>query len=188
MPKLHVPVAVADEAALPPAIGIPGNADQFTPSTLASNCTVAENVPDRATVAAVVESVGLLNRVSEMQAFVTAQVEPEAVMFPVELICPKAAPEKAIRARRKKISFEDFMAKLERRRGLIAGNHMGIGYGSRRDAVAWPAKAPAVMEAAPEVVRVEFAQPPPVVIPFGMRPERGIPLLTAFRSADEFDP
>lgn len=60
--------------------------EKVTPSVLASNCSVPENVPVTRIVAVFVDSVGLLYRVNGMQALVVPQVDPLAVMFPVELI------------------------------------------------------------------------------------------------------
>ena len=44
-------------------------------------------------VAVVVETVGLLYNVNEMQALVVAHVEPDAVMLPVELSWPKTGTD-----------------------------------------------------------------------------------------------
>lgn len=85
MPKFHVPVPVMEVTALPPAKGPPGIDAKVIPSVLASNCKVAENVPVTTIEAEVVDTVGLLNRFNAMQAFVVAQVEPVAVILPVEL-------------------------------------------------------------------------------------------------------
>jgi hypothetical protein len=92
IPKVHVPVDVVELAVLAPLI--PEIAEKLMPSALISNCSVPEYVPETVIVAAVVESVGLLNSVSTMQAFVVAQVVPEAVMFPVELSWENAGEER----------------------------------------------------------------------------------------------
>lgn len=112
MPNVQVPVPVVEVTAAPPPAGEPEIEAKVIPSVLASNWIVPEKVPVISTEAAVVESEGLLKRLSAMQALVVPQVDPLAVMAPVELIWAKADEQK--NAARMQSFLSEFMGFVSR--------------------------------------------------------------------------